>query len=43
MQLANLCRSASANGTQSEHMQIAQSVREIINEQLPTVARAMWE
>ena len=33
----------SANGTQSEHMQIAQSVREIINEQLPTVARAMWE
>ena len=33
----------SANGTQAEHMQIAESVRKIIDEQLPTVARAMWD
>ena len=32
-----------ANGTQAEHMKIAQSVRSIIDEQLPTVARAMWD
>ena len=31
-----------ANGTQQEHMDIASSVRNIIDEQLPTVARAMW-
>jgi thymidylate synthase (FAD) len=32
-----------ANGTQLEHMSIAKSVRDIIDEQLPTVARAMWD
>ena len=31
-----------ANGTQTEHMQIAQSVREILDTELPTIARAMW-
>ena len=33
----------SANGTQKEHMKIAQSVREILNDTVPTIARAMWE
>ena len=32
-----------ANGTQREHMQIAQSVREILEQEVPTIARAMWE
>ena len=31
------------NGTQKEHMQIAQSVRDILNDTVPTIARAMWE
>jgi len=30
------------NGTQREHMSIARSVGEILSEELPTVARAMW-
>ena len=30
------------NGTQREHMQIARSVGEILDTQLPTVSRAMW-
>ena len=32
-----------ANGTQKEHMLIAQSVRDILNDTVPTIARAMWE
>lgn len=32
-----------ANGTQKEHMQIAQSVRDILNDTVPTISRAMWE
>ena len=32
-----------ANGTQAEHMQIAQSVRKILEQEVPTIARAMWE
>lgn len=31
------------NGTQKEHMSIARSVGEILAEQVPTIARAMWE
>jgi len=31
-----------ANGTQKEHMSIARSVGEILDSQLPNVARAMW-
>ena len=31
------------NGTQKEHMQIAKSVGEILTEQVPTIARAMWD
>jgi len=31
-----------SNGTQREHMQIAASVGEILDTELPTVARAMW-
>jgi thymidylate synthase (FAD) len=31
------------NGTQREHMQIARSVGEILAEQVPTIARAMWD
>jgi thymidylate synthase (FAD) len=30
------------NGTQLEHMQIARSVGEILDTELPTIARAMW-
>ena len=30
------------NGTQREHMSIARSVGEILSDELPTVARAMW-
>jgi len=30
------------NGTQREHMSIARSVGEILAEQVPTIARAMW-
>ena len=30
------------NGTQAEHMQIARSVGEILDTELPTVSRAMW-
>ena len=32
-----------ANGTQKEHMLIAQSVRDILNDTVPTISRAMWE
>lgn len=32
-----------ANGTQLEHMQIARSIRDILADQVPTVARAMWD
>ena len=31
------------NGTQLEHMQIAKSVGDILADQVPTVARAMWD
>jgi len=31
-----------SNGTQLEHMQIAASVGEILDTELPTIARAMW-
>ena len=31
------------NGTQEEHKQIANSVKEILFEQLPTISHAMWE
>ena len=30
------------NGTQKEHMSIAHSVRQILENELPTIARAMW-
>ena len=30
------------NGTQKEHMQIARSVGDILDDQVPTIARAMW-
>lgn len=30
------------NGTQAEHMAIAESVREILQNEVPTIARAMW-
>jgi thymidylate synthase (FAD) len=32
-----------ANGTQEEHRLIAESVRGILEEQVPTIAHAMWE
>ena len=32
-----------ANGTQKEHMMIAACIGEILDTELPTVARAMWE
>ena len=31
------------NGTQLEHMQIARSIKDILADQVPTVARAMWD
>jgi len=31
-----------ANGTQAEHMKIARAIGEILDTELPTVARAMW-
>ena len=31
------------NGTQKEHMQIARSTGDILNDTVPTIARAMWE
>ena len=37
------CDLRCGNGTQEEHKQIADSVKEIIFEQLPTIAHAMWE
>ena len=37
------CDLRCANGTQEEHKQIADSVKEILTEQLPTIAHAMWE
>ena len=32
-----------SNGTQREHMSIAGSIGEILADQVPTIARAMWE
>lgn len=32
-----------SNGTQLEHMKIARQIGEILDDQLPTIARAMWE
>lgn len=37
------CDLRCANGTQEEHKQIADSIKTIIAEQLPTIAHAMWE
>ena len=37
------CDLRCANGTQEEHKQIADSVKKILTEQLPTIAHAMWE
>lgn len=37
------CDLRCANGTQEEHKQIADSVKEILTEQLPTISHAMWE
>ena len=37
------CDLRCANGTQEEHKQIADSIKTIITEQLPTIAHAMWE
>ena len=31
------------NGTHKEHMQIARSIGDILNDTVPTIARAMWE
>lgn len=31
-----------SNGTQEEHMQIANSVKDILLQEVPTIARAMW-
>ena len=36
------CDLRGANGTQLEHMQIARSVMDIIKQEVPTVAHAMW-
>ena len=33
----------SSNGTQKEHMDIANSIKQILTLQVPTIARAMWE
>ena len=30
------------NGTQLEHMQIARSIGDILDDEVPTIARAMW-
>ena len=32
-----------SNGTQLEHMMIAQDVKQILENEVPTIARAMWE
>ena len=37
------CDLRCANGTQEEHKQIADSVKEILTDQLPTIAHAMWD
>ena len=37
------CDLRCANGTQEEHKLIADSVKEILFEQLPTISKAMWE
>ena len=37
------CDLRCSNGTQEEHRQIADSVKNILTEQLPTIAHAMWE
>ena len=31
------------NGTQAEHMKIARAIGEILSDELPTIARAMWD
>ena len=33
----------SDNGTQKEHMQIAKSIGDMLDDTVPTIARAMWE
>ena len=37
------CDLRCANGTQEEHKQIADSVKQILTENLPTISHAMWE
>ena len=37
------CDLRCANGTQEEHRLIAESVKGILQEQVPTIARAMWD
>ena len=37
------CDLRCANGTQEEHKLIADSVKDILFEQLPTISKAMWE
>lgn len=37
------CDLRCSNGTQEEHKQIADSIKKILTEQLPTIAHAMWE
>ena len=32
-----------AHGTQEEHKKVAESVKAILQEQVPTIAHAMWE
>ena len=32
-----------SNGTQREHMQIAGSIGEILDNELPTITHAMWD
>ena len=36
------CDLRGSNGTQLEHMMIAQSVQQILENEVPTIARAMW-
>ena len=37
------CDLRNSNGTQVEHMKIAQSVQQILENEVPTIARAMWD
>ena len=38
-----LCRYRGGNGTQHEHANIAREINEIIDKELPTISRAMWD